>query len=30
MAGLPLYLIAIPLRRSFAAGMVEDVEALKR
>ena len=25
MAGLPLYLIAIPLRRSFAAGMDDDV-----
>ena len=28
MAGLPLYLMAIPLRRSLAAGM--GVEALKR
>jgi hypothetical protein len=29
MAGLPLYLIAIPLRRSLAAG-IEGVESLKR
>jgi hypothetical protein len=28
MAGFPLYLMAIPLRKSLAAGMIKKVEAL--